>query len=300
MAEGVLVDNRNTFHFPLTTTFWLETAWFCMMLVERLLAFVVFARSKNGKEILSAIMGIVNVSTCLVLLLIAETKRCCIEYESHVRLLAAAVTADEYTSEYYASGDSSVTDCTCSAFGSRLYGGLGSIEPFTFLISLGPLRFLVAGPIARLLRMKSTVAHYEVEKDREHHHGTDPDAVRNIWLTTIGLHSEIAKQHGLFSVEILYCMLGLETPAPKSHNLNDDNVHEVYSPMPLESTQASEKTSEVNSHQDAGALKNSLGIVFDNDQFSYPDAKLIRRMRRCERKMLPLLDQWTLVDVVLT
>lgn len=294
MVEGVLIDYHNTFHLHLTTCFWVETGWYCMMLVERLVAFIVFTRSNNAKEILSATIGIVNVCICFALLMIAETKRCCTE---DGRLLAADTTND-YT-EYYASDGSSATDCSCSPFGSRLYGGLGTIEPFTFLMALGPLRFLVAGPITRLLRMKTEPVLHEAHKDHEHHHGSDPDAVRNIWLTTIGLHSEVAKRYGLFSVEVLYCMLGLEMPDDTSNEVSDADVRDVDSSIPFESTQASEKTSEVNSNQD-NALRNSLGIVFDEGQFSYPDSKLIRRMRRCERKMLPLLDKWTLVDVVLT
>jgi len=34
--------------------------------------------------------------------------------------------------------------------------------------------------------------------------------------------------------------------------------------------------------------------------FEFPNARLVRSMRRCERKLIPLLDKWSLVDVVLT
>lgn len=33
---------------------------------------------------------------------------------------------------------------------------------------------------------------------------------------------------------------------------------------------------------------------------SYPNARVVRSMRRCERKLLPLLNKWTSVDVVIT
>lgn len=299
MAEGVLIDYHNTFHLDLRTSFWVETAWYCMMFVERFVALVVFAKSSNSKEILSASMGLCNVVTCCALLMASEVKRCCHEDESMelLRLLAA-----ESSSTYYASDGSIVAECSCSAFGSRMYGGLGLIEPFTFLMALGPIRYLVAGPIVRLFGAKTDDTHHTTGEQHGHHHGSDPDAVRNIWLTTIGLHGEVAKTHGLFSVEVLYCMLGLEVPEQKSQETNNDSILEVDSSVPFESTQASEKTSEFNSHQEVASptVRNSLGIMFDEEEFSYPDSKLIRRMRRCERKMLPLLETWSLVDIVLT
>jgi len=35
-------------------------------------------------------------------------------------------------------------------------------------------------------------------------------------------------------------------------------------------------------------------------QFVVPNARLLRSMRRCDRKLLPLLDKWVVVDVVMT
>lgn len=43
---------------------------------------------------------------------------------------------------------------------------------------------------------------------------------------------------------------------------------------------------------------NAFGVDFD--EFSYPGARLIRRMRRCERKMFPFLNEWMVVDAALT
>merc|ERR1711862_919270 len=44
--------------------------------------------------------------------------------------------------------------------------------------------------------------------------------------------------------------------------------------------------------------QNTFDLCFD--LFAYPLARLIRRMRRCEIMLLPLVGEWTLVDVVLT
>jgi hypothetical protein len=48
-----------------------------------------------------------------------------------------------------------------------------------------------------------------------------------------------------------------------------------------------------------------IGAELDDDdesaaQFFSPNARLIRSMRRCDRKLLPLLDKWAVVDVVMT
>lgn len=46
-------------------------------------------------------------------------------------------------------------------------------------------------------------------------------------------------------------------------------------------------------------ISDDFGMSFD-DQFSYPNARLIRRMRRCEMRLIPLVNQWVVVDVVIT
>ena len=46
--------------------------------------------------------------------------------------------------------------------------------------------------------------------------------------------------------------------------------------------------------------QSSNDFLVDFDEFSFPSARLIRRMRRCERRMLPYLDEWMVVDAVLT
>ena len=301
MAEGVLIDYHNTFHLDLATCFWVETVWLCLMFVERMVALIVFARENNSKEILSAIMGATNVVTCFALLMVAEMKRCCPQGESssYGRQLAS----DNEATEYYASESQYISECTCVVFGSRLYGGLGIIEPFTFLMALGPLRFIVAGPITRLFGIDTqgqiNDGHHS-DKKHDDHHGPGPDEARNIWLTTIGLHSDIAKTYGLFSVQVLYCMLGIEVSPQEIPDPRVQITPELNSSNVIGANQLPQSIEDPEETTNLTTLKNSLGIVFDEDEFVYPDSKLIRRMRRCERRMLPLLDTWMLVDVVLT
>jgi len=51
-------------------------------------------------------------------------------------------------------------------------------------------------------------------------------------------------------------------------------------------------------------LNNSIGTVFsgnnDSPELLVPNARLVRNMRRCDHKVLPFLDKWTVVDVVMT
>jgi hypothetical protein len=105
---------------------------------------------------------------------------------------------------------------------------------------------------------------------------------------------------------MLYCLLGLDIEHEHSRKLFSESVSnlDVMSQLesaPQESSERAETTEAVSDCEPASpALKNSLNVVFDENQFAFPESKLIRRMRRCERRLLPLLDQWMLVDVVLT
>ena len=64
----------------------------------------------------------------------AEGQRCCQIDSSGTRQLAGDETGLS----------NPATICTCSRFGSRLYGGLGNIEPFTSLVCLRIFRHWIA------------------------------------------------------------------------------------------------------------------------------------------------------------
>ena len=86
---------------------------------------------KEEQDCHMAVAGIVDVilsSACLGIFLIAEMRRCC-SSDCDVRLLA-----EEYKC---------AMDC-CATFGTRLCGGIGSIEPFTSLVALRLGRFYIA------------------------------------------------------------------------------------------------------------------------------------------------------------
>lgn len=183
--------------------FWLEVVLYCIMMVEMSLIIAIFLRKigRRGPFIscFAAAIGLSINLMCLVFFLVAETKRCCSE---------TGVAENDFFS------DSATIEC-CPKFGRRLFNGLGIIEPFTALIALSPLRFLVASKIAGLFRSSADYLEEMFEHDDKHEqkdHGPDPTVkMQSLWLTAIGAHSKIADSYGLFSSELLLCMLGIHS-----------------------------------------------------------------------------------------
>jgi len=339
IKSGALNDQKNTYHMILKDSFFLECSWYCLMMLEMCFVFTHFTRQAcfnegkgyaTTKSVTAAGWGFIINVICLILLLIAESQRCCypnstggqVYEDGQSRNLGALEetygTTDSYES-YYPPDETD--DCTCMKFGFRFYGGLGNIEPFTFLIVLSPLRFLFASYTLRLFGYRRDKnAHVSNASDQHHgnhdHFDTKTKA-RELWLSTVGVHSDVAIKFGMFSGEFLLCMLGIYSPVQTS----DDEIEEPSidaTDKDLASSQPSiepsiqntaerelatlnglESTSLTMPHQRRTAYDfEAFGVVFDD--FSYPSSRLIRRMRRCERRLLPFLDEWQVVDVVLT
>ena len=223
-----------------------------------------------------------------------------------------------YADESYYPSDTT-EKCTCLKFGSRLYGGFGNIEPFTFLIVLSPLRFLLASYMLRILGFRRDKHEKVSHSSDDSHGGHDSDLktkARELWLSTVGVHNDVAMKFGMFSGQFLQCMLGIYSPEeevleehtaivtkkeldsfqpPLETSIGNNTEREIAQVF----TSERESNAPTHPHQRRDALNfGSLGHVFDD--FSYPTSRLIRRMRRCERRLLPFLNEWNLVDVVLT
>ena len=343
IKSGVLIDQRNTYHMRLQDTFFVECSLYCLMMLEMCFVFTYFTRHAclnegkgyaTMKSVTAAGWGFLINLLCLLLLLIAESQRCCYPsstvgqayedgklYGENVRGLGEAYGATTSGESYYPVDETA--KCTCKDFGYRWYGGLGNIEPFTVLIVLSPLRFLFASYTLRMIGYRSD-KHGQASKVSDQNHGSHDDfdmkaKARELWLSTVGIHSDVAMKFGMFSGQFLQCMLGIYSPDQDS----DDNVKEPstdISDKDFGSSQPSADPSIENSderefktltsldstsdtpkmpHQRRTAYDfESFGVVFDD--FSYPSSRLIRRMRRCERRLLPFLDEWQVVDVVLT
>ena len=162
------------------------------MILELILVTIVFWRHKDEAgsdfQLIASAWGILINILCLLLLLLAEWERCCPSpvYPSPSRNLAATY---DYPIEVKSESETD-TDC-CTAFGTRTYGGIGRIEPFTCLIALSTSRFIFAGCVMKYFSKKPIEdIHRHVNSDENHdHHGPDPvTKVRDLWLTAIGMH----------------------------------------------------------------------------------------------------------------
>ena len=202
-----------------------------------------------------------------------------------------------------------------------MYGGLGEIEPFTSLIMLYPMRFLCAWYIFVMFGNDAEKYQDKAKHNSAHHVHLkiDLDKLRDMWLTAIGVHSEVAGKFGMFSGEMLQSMLGIypekSTDADKELEISvlDDQTsgdnNRVENQRRQKQVSSSQelfnriKSSYNSSTYSAVQLKSCANRTDDCvtfDEFSYPTARLIRRMRRCEWILLPLLDEWMVVDAVLT
>jgi hypothetical protein len=317
---------------------------------------------------------------CITVLFVAEQQRCC---EPDNPLNIVAETEKFGRASYY---DSDPVPCSCPSFGTRLYGGLGTIEPYTSLVILRVLRHWMARKLFYVLRRKYNWPKLEANDDSDHHPNHSADTmsssqvmkfgarsldqmnsvvvVTEVWEATIGAYPHVAAAHGEFSSEILQAMLGVSAPQVSQHyfiggkmdlinekkedtkQLNDNHgptsaklfsLNSQYSGLSSEAQavilagklgrsivrSTSQPCTPASSSIRRGALVREQSVMFeikerdeshDHDNhhvddlntmnhgynFISPNARLIRSMRRCDRKFLPLLDQWSTVDVLIT
>ena len=331
LATETMPDLKNTFQFPLKVSFWWEATYLCCFILTSSFVTLAFGpgRATCNKERALSLAGFLDftlASICLALLMIAEAQRCFCE-----------------------EGDD-VADC-CPQFGSRSYGGVGSIEPFTSLIVLRLFRFWVAKRVIGFLDKYTKWSAKDAAPTKDHHHGHqdhghghghgDPrELAIDVWKGALSLYPDVVEEHGEFSTELLQAMLGVDTGGSKSIK------HEVVAKPHGDETVTMDATSSVDAvsskaggyvpkrlrhrHLSLEEAKHSSNIVLgkttnptaakkeavsgipvhdpqasgdsSNEKFTFirPNAKLLRSMRRCDRKLLPLINTWTAVDVVIT
>lgn len=375
-----IIDEFVSFHFPLKITFWLLTALFSLFLVASGLVFYLhrnFWHVRNGKELevaMAAVIDTIISSTCLTVLLVAEAKRCCEQpVESHGSLRDLAGVAQDI--EYAGDLEYGPSKCACQAFGSRSYGGLGTIEPYTSLVCLRITTHWIArcmvSKIVKAWPKTGSIddsAKYDDVGDSsfigDSCDGIDAaTVVAKVWEATIGTRPDLVATYGEFSSEILQAMLGVAivqrlSPATteesnasaevkedqeptirdflqssKSFSLNKEyaklsaKAQEVilagklgcsvkpaskpnHQVLDIHTSTILEDENEVPKQRAPPRMTKQGSVMFhintdtydgENDMFfTSPNARLVRSMRRCERKFLPILDKWTVVDVVMT
>ena len=285
------------------------------MITEMILVLVVFLNRRGRDGCLfactAAVFGFLINVICLSLFLIAETKRCCEDNNPNTNIFTRLLGPDSSTNVGSSYAES--INC-CPAFGTRTYGGLGNIEPFTALIVLAPLRFLVASFLVQIFGTSQADECLHNAEALDQDHETDPTIkVRELWMAAVGAHNDVAQKYGLFSGELLQCMLGiyndeihadrneLETSVRDADSVGNNDIVSEH-----ETIHNDTAPNDASSRSLARSLKPMMSKLqsghFDGwcDDFEYPKARLLRRMRRCERQFLPLFDEWIVVDVVLT
>ena len=339
VSEG-LFNQPASWYAVLDDFFWWEVSWYCLMIFEMMLVLAVCLNKSDRKGSFlpcsAALFGLMIILICMLLLLIAETKRCCQDgsfvaeeineeeiYEAGHRFLVS----ESSNSDHHDDQSLEDIDC-CPEFGNRWYGGLGEIEPWTALIVLYPMRFLFASRIVALFGNIAEKDQHSAKHEYSHHvHlSIDSKKLRDVWLSAIGIHGEVAKMFGMFSGEMLQCMLGIyskksiDDSKELEISIRDDQTSGDSKGIEYRRSRndVSEKGTPDHSSRQllnriqsfhtsstelASKLKSSAHCTDDIvtfDDFSYPTARLICRMRRCERLLLPLLDEWLVVDAVLT
>lgn len=373
-SEGIANERFTHFDFAHDYIFWLLFMWLGFFLIGDLLimyTFQSFAVLNNNKErqiLLSGLLDLVLSGTCLAVFCVAEGERCC--NPANDRFLEDYGKADDdYGSEsaYY----NEKAECSCPAFGTRQYGGLGTIEPYVSLIAIRVFRFWLAKRIVlyidskggwdkntnQILRNESLrFDPLDIFGKSERHggrsHGHDDHSshghghghgegmsAAELWEEAVANYPEIVAKYGQFSGELLRAMLGLHVDCESSHTSKQeqhhhreengtkvvahdqqkDNMETVLQPQSVGQSipaagrfdvhtmgEANHKPSTTDLMRTSSIRKplvrtSSVGQIDTLDSlFASPNARLVRSMRRCDRKFIPFLNKWSVVDVALT
>jgi hypothetical protein len=347
-VEGISNEQDFVFFaFETMASFWVLYGLFICFLLNVCILFYAMApfnlleTNKERMTLIGGVLDLIICVGCLVVMTIAENRRCCnpgIDGGNPSTNSSAAVVLDP-------------TECNCLAFGSRVFGGLGSIEPYTALVSLRVFRFWTANRI--VLYFKETVSKEsqsaEVTENRSEDEAeasktpllmTDERGTTvELWEVAVGKYPDIVAEYGEFSGELLRAMLGISNFLPqfkdnaaRDEGLPDQTAAKEYT--------IQKKYAGLNIHAQeiimAGALGSrvrtvsqqltgdAVDTIYENEisndgksltfeidttpmetlnshyHFAAPTARLVKSMRRCDKKLLPMQDKWTGVDVLIT
>lgn len=379
-TENIVSEEWISFDFGEKVTFWAFTGLVLSFILVDVCVFISLGFYhtlhvlRERKVWVATLFDLLLCAACLTVFYVAEHYRCCVPSEEDYRMLA---DNDEYDkTPAYDTEKLLPAACACPAFGSRLHGGLGNIEPYISLIALRLIRFWTASRIVKYLDKKRGTAITkkevrEVEADidnidpfaiTEHvdhghgghddhghgHHGyEEKGTIAELWETAVGDHPEIVAKYGEFSGELLQAMLGIpildplpsDAVSPGNEADGGDSfrdstkdsyfIDDQYCKLDSEAQEIimagklgkavvsfpdhSQRESTFTIHEngpgelDKQPLRFTVSDVpvaqdFDHSasSFDFPNARLVRSMRRCERRMLPILDRWSVVDVVIT
>jgi hypothetical protein len=357
-----------SFDFPNKMNFWIIFTWYSMFLTTNgaiLWLLRGWSKQPSGQEkalVVSSYLDTALIGFCLTMFCIAEAQRCCYTEESTQTFHRSLATTGETqaSSETYRDP----APCSCPAFGSRSFGGLGNLEPLTSLIALRILRHAVARYFVNFSESKVALVSMEqsnagfsnprlamspfavfggVQKEGENHMKHEHGSIVELWQAAVERYPTIVAKYGEFSGELLQAMLGvpiIEQGSPTAtmtsylqrnessamygqNQMLLDTRYSRLAPDVQEVIMAGKVGKRVRSMMDltireeeevgnSDEGRSPLKLHFEVDQekansmdheesqFSAPNSRLVRSMRRGDRKLLPILQSWSTVDVVIT
>jgi len=322
-------DNLNTWDFfTRRNAFWTIIIWLCILLLQSLFVTILFLKTgRSSRMVIAGCFDFTLCGICLAIFLVAEFQRCCDsdcnDTTSYSRYLASSDTSYEYKS-----CPSDKTDLCCPTFGTRLCAGVGTIEPFTAIIIFRSLRYIFAKKVHKLCSPAQTPPPPPGSEDDDiEPHGKlgslegitsslnddrkikihtscdfehDVGTISQLWTMALSKYPEIAEEHGIYSGLLLEAMLGI---AAKPEIVEQSESNEAKTPKMLPPDTPSSLRAFTRKHISSLSEAGSATIERNDDNghnFVRPASALIRNMRRCQCKWLPLLDEWEVVDVVLT
>lgn len=330
-----IFDNQNTWNFiTRQTAFWIFVIWLCGFIVEGCTQIVIFRKSGSSPYmIISGSFDCVLSLVCLAIFLRAEVERCCdcdttslnrflqVSYDSNVACDPNHPCCPEFGNRLCGGIGKLEPIASIIAFRvMRFYIAKKLWRSFRKLSSRdskGIKSREEDSSESQELMVEFTSKRREKAKDKlcrthnvnfEHDTGT----IAKLWSSAILKYPEIVSNYGMFSGYLLEAMLGIEhspqidekaigsqshnTLLPQTPNKVLGNLHSAPS--------ASRWKSMVDRHanRNNSDMLSSIGDDWDeeHDYFIRPEAPLIRKMRRCQCKWLPLLEEWQVVDVVVT
>ena len=369
-TQGIASSKFVSFDWDNVYSFWGLMFLFSMFIFGDTLIFYLvkpwtgFRSPSERNTVIAAILDFAIVAICLTVLIVSEVERCCHPVEDSGRRIAEE---DGYESDftYY----QEPAPCGCPAFGRRLYGGLGTIEPYSSLVALRIFRHWMAKRLAVAFDKQqlaesqhaggvlsgrdmdpfavfdSGTNNVNTSNGYGHGHGHgEPErgTAAELWKAAVSRNPDIVSKYGEFSGELLKAMLGIYVEPSASYvgssrfdGLSDAGKNGPASddgpPSPTRTFALGKEYSGLDVEAQEIIMAGKLGravkptnTMLDNAipedhelQFALdpdapdtplsddvvltcPNAPLVRSMRRCDRMLLPILNKWTVVDVVLT
>lgn len=297
--------------------------WLCILLLESSFVTILFLKTGcSSRMVIAGCFDFILSGICLAVFIVAEFQRCCdcSQTTPYSRYLASSDASYEDKS-----CPSDENDFCCPTFGTRLCGGVGTIEPFAAIIIFRSLRYIFAKKVHKfctraqmpppasdddaidprdnlgsLEGLPSSDRKIEVHNSCDFGH--DVGTIAQLWTMALSKYPEIVKEHGIYSGLLLEAMLGIAAkPEIKGEEQSGNN--EVKTPKMVPPDTPSSLRAFTRKHLSNLSEAGSATIERNDDNghnFVRPASALIRSMRRCQCKWLPLLDEWEVVDVVLT